>query len=137
SHYVGAGDLVMPALLVRIEGRPDEADPEAYRRHDEADVTDEGADEVEHGAVGLDHLELEHAHPESLPAAIAGPEEDVVQEAQQSGRTLLGHDAAIRPGGHDRIGQEASDETDDQAVDDDRDETDPESGLLLRRHRHA
>src|SRR5205085_5601932 len=63
-YDVGAGDLVVPALLLRIEGCPDHADEEREARDEQADVPEERADQIELSAVRLDHADVERAHPD-------------------------------------------------------------------------
>src|SRR5688572_28737554 len=64
--HVGAGDLVVPALLLCIECRPDHADEEHHQRDDEPDEAKERAAVVQVRTVGLHHADVECTTSERL-----------------------------------------------------------------------
>src|SRR5207248_6097808 len=72
-YDVRAGDLVVPALLVGIEGDPDDADEDDDAAEDQADVPDERIGQRELTAARLHDADAERAVPEGLPVSIRGP----------------------------------------------------------------
>src|SRR5207247_5116899 len=82
-YDVGACDLVVPALLVRVERGPDDADEDGRARDNETDVAQERANEVELRAVRLDDLDLQCAHPKGLALSVRGPEVHEVDDAEE------------------------------------------------------
>src|SRR5207245_4613064 len=105
-HDVGGGDLVIPALLLGVEGGPDQSDPERDRGDDEADITNQRLDKGELGTVGLDDFELQDAHADGLTAAVARPEADEVDQTDELSEAISGdrrveRQDAVQDGAHD------------------------------------
>src|SRR5580700_1371306 len=79
ADHERARDLVVPALLARVEGRPDEADVESERADQ---ITDETSGRSSEADVlpcgGVNDVQAEHPLPEG--AAELRPEDDEIQE---------------------------------------------------------
>src|SRR5206468_7819589 len=126
---VGASDLVVPALLVGVECGPDDTDEDARDGDDQSDVTDERLKDRQRRSVGPYDFDIQHAHPERLPATLRRPEVAEVQNADQR------LDRA--PARVERIGTRVDETSDDvrhdadtYAVDEDREESDPEARFV-------
>src|SRR5687767_10072994 len=57
---IGAGDLVVPALLVLIERDPDEAEPEHGAGEQEPEVAQDRIRRGERAAIGADHPQAQN-----------------------------------------------------------------------------
>src|SRR5205823_10646533 len=130
----GAGDLVVPALLLRVECRPDHTDEERDTGDEEPDVAEERADEVELRAVCLHDSDVERAHPNGLSLAVARPE---VAEIDHTEQCVEAASRGLVPLVQDRV-QDRPDDAETDEVDEDREETRPPTGFFGRGcHRHG
>src|SRR6266545_1456171 len=82
-YDVGAGDLVVPTLLVGVERHPDDPDEDDDDAEDEPDVAEERVHERELGAGGLHDADVERAITEGLAVSVGGPEVHEVREADE------------------------------------------------------
>src|SRR5258708_39522382 len=124
-HDVGARDLVVPALLVRVEGDPDDADEDDDAAQDEADVADERIHERELGTGGLHDADPEDPAARGLPVAVRRPEVEVVGETEER-REAIPSDGVTA---EDEPVQDARDDGHGYTVDHDRGQAPPETGL--------
>src|ERR1700686_449570 len=86
---VGPGDLVVPALLVAIEGCPKPANrqPKHDAIQDVADVADDGSTHCYRGAISLNDLDV-HRLVHDGEAVSLGPEVDEVDGGADEGKQI-------------------------------------------------
>src|SRR5438045_735784 len=129
-YDVRACDLVVPALLVRVERDPDHSDEDADEAEDEADVAEERIGERELAAVRLHHAELHHPVAHGLAMPVGGPEIHRVGQADQGVESVPAHGVTRE---QDAV-QDAGQDRQDDAIDEERHDPDPESGLCAHRN---
>src|SRR5881396_1690150 len=81
---VGPGDLVVPTLLVGVEGRPNQTDQETEGGNHEPDVADQRLGDTQVRAIGANDPDIQQLASERLagPGAAVGPEIDVIDQAE-------------------------------------------------------
>src|SRR5438093_4653810 len=123
---VGPGDLVVPTLLVGVEGHPDHADQDDDDGDEQPDISNERRDDADVAAIGFDHTQVEQLVADGLtgPDTAGRPEVAEVDDAQQRLNAGAAGGRLAENRGNDQI-----DNAEDDAVDDERKDSDPESGL--------
>src|SRR5437588_8166091 len=136
---VSPGDLIVPALLVAVEGCPDKADRDSEDDavQDVADVTDDSGADRDRCAVRPNDLDVHGLVHDGLAVPL-GPEVDEVRDAGEDEDGIEDEDAAsigICAGegsgcGAEHSANDAGGNPDNQGVNEIGGEANPPSGLL-------
>src|SRR5438094_9553669 len=123
---VGPGDLVVPTLLVGVEGHPDHADEDDEERDEQPDIPNERLDNADVATIGFNHTQVEQLVADGLtgPHTAGRPEVAEVDDAQERLNAGAAGGRLAENRGNDQV-----DNAQDDAVDDERKDADPESGL--------
>src|SRR6266571_2260291 len=117
-------DLVVPALLVRVEGCPDETDQQDDSREDEPDIADQRLAEAQVRAIGANNTDVEQLATKGLagPGTTVGPEIDVIDQSKEDLKATTAIRIEIQDGTN-----YGGDDADDDPVDEDGHESNPKT----------
>src|SRR5437762_2297100 len=123
---VGPGDLVVPTLLIGVEGHPDYADEDDDEGDEQPHIPNERLDDADVATIGFNHTQVEQLVPDGLtgPDTAGRPEVAEVDDAQQRPNAGATGGRLVENRGNTQI-----DDAEDDAVDNERKDADPESGL--------
>src|SRR5438046_1418883 len=83
---VGAGDLVVPRLALRILENPQRADAEHGQRENAGEPSDERVGKTERRPIHADHAQLADDAADGRP--LPRPEADVIREQEKEDRAV-------------------------------------------------